>query len=264
MLTPEAFREWCRALQLPASTCDLLARLRFSQPVRRVQGRAGNVRGLYPSKKMGMMMQFESESVELSAMYWMDHDEKVIEFYEQPHTLKLTYLDKTGKRMQGHYYTPDFLVLRPDGVAFEEWKTEEELHRLCRKQPYRYQRSEDGTWHCPPAEELTRLLGVSFRVCSSAMLPPTYIDNLDFLADYFISPPPIPERIVSFACSQVQASPGMSMATLLGSGEGLRPHDMYALIAQDQLFVDLNQVSLPTTGAMRSLQNSEVIGWGNA
>lgn len=209
-------------------------------------------------------MQFESESVELSAMYWMDHDEKVIEFYEQPHTLKLTYLDKTGKRMQGHYYTPDFLVLRPDGVAFEEWKTEEELHRLCRKQPYRYQRSEDGTWHCPPAEELTRLLGVSFRVCSSAMLPPTYIDNLDFLADYFISPPPIPERIVSFACSQVQASPGMSMATLLGSGEGLRPHDMYALIAQDQLFVDLNQVSLPTTGAMRSLQNSEVIGWGNA
>lgn len=34
------------------------------------------------------------------------------------------------------------------------------------------------------------------------------------------------------------------MATLLGSGEGLRPHDIYALIAQDQLFVDLDRVSL--------------------
>lgn len=84
MLTPEAFREWCRPLQLPTSTCDLIARIRFSLPVRRVQGRAGNVRGLYPSKKMGMMKPFESQSVELSAMYLMDHDEKVLEFYEQP------------------------------------------------------------------------------------------------------------------------------------------------------------------------------------
>lgn len=146
--------------------------------------------------------------------------------------------------MQGHYYTPDFLVLRLDGVAFEEWKTEDELHRPCREQPYRYQRGEDGTWHCPPAEELTRQLSVSFRVCSSAMLTPTYIDNLDFLADYFISPPPIPERIVSFVRCRVQESPGMSMATLPGEGVGLRPHDMYALIALDQLFADLNQVSL--------------------
>lgn len=243
-LAPEQFQRYCREHNLAAETIDLLARIRFSQPVRRVQGRAGNVRGLYPSKKMGVMMQFESQSVELSAMYLMDHDEKVIEFYEQPHTFKLRYLDKTGKRMQGHYYTPDFLVLRPDGVAFEEWKTEEELYRLCQRQPYRYQRGEDGTWHCPPAEALAHSLGVSFRVCSSAILPPTYIDNLDFLADYFVSPPPIPERIISFIRKRIQESPGMSMATLLGEGEGLRANDIYALIAQGQLFVDLDWVSL--------------------
>src|SRR5262249_11179746 len=112
-LTGLQFQHYCREHYLSAETIDLLARIRFSQPARRVQGRAGNVRGLYPSKKMGVMMQFESQSVELSAMYWMYHDEKVIEFYEQPHTFKLTYLDKTGKRMQGHYYTPDFLVLEP-------------------------------------------------------------------------------------------------------------------------------------------------------
>ena len=102
MLNPSQFQQWCRERSLETATVDLLARIRFSPPVRRVQGRAGNVRGLYPSKKMGVMMQFESQSVELSAMYWMDHDEKVIEFYEQPHTLKLTYLDKTGKCHSRH------------------------------------------------------------------------------------------------------------------------------------------------------------------
>src|ERR1700704_4029909 len=102
MLNPSQFQQWCRERSLEAATVDLLARIRFSPPVRRVQGRAGNVRGLYPSKKMGVMMQFESQSVELSAMYWMDHDEKVIEFYEQPHTLKLTYLDKTDKCHSRH------------------------------------------------------------------------------------------------------------------------------------------------------------------
>src|SRR3989442_4137109 len=121
MFTSSEFHQWCQKLQLPAATSDLIARIRYSPPTRRVQGRAGNVTGLYPSKKMGVMMQFESQSVELSAMYLMDHDASVTEFYEQPHPFKLTYLDKTGKRMQGHYYTPDFLVLRPDGVAFEEW-----------------------------------------------------------------------------------------------------------------------------------------------
>jgi hypothetical protein len=39
-----------------------------------------------------------------------------------PHTFKLKYLDKAGKKLQDHFYTPDFLVLRKNGVFLEEWK----------------------------------------------------------------------------------------------------------------------------------------------
>src|SRR5947199_10467067 len=56
------------------------------------------------------------------------------------YTFKLKYLDKAGKKLQGHFYTPDFLVLRKNGVFLEEWKMEEDLHKLATKQPYRYQR----------------------------------------------------------------------------------------------------------------------------
>ena len=82
---------------------------------------------------------------------------------------------------------------------------EEDLHKLATKQPYRYQRSVEGQWLCPPGDELTQTLGFSFRVCSSALLPRTYVDNLDFLTDYFISQPVIPERLTTLVRERVQA-----------------------------------------------------------
>jgi len=174
----------------------------------------------------------------------MEHDPAVFAFYDQPHTFKLRYLNKAGKQMQGHYYTPDFLVLRTTGVVLEEWKTEEDLLKLVEKQPYRYQRTEEGGWRCLPGEEIAKTLDLSFRVCSSALLPRVQIDNLDFLADYFVAPPMIPERIVELLRTQVQAEPGGTIAALLGDLPGVRAHDIYALIAADQLYVDLNRASL--------------------
>ena len=72
MLTPGEFQQWCKALHLSAEAVDLIARIRFSPPARRVQGRAGNVCGTYPSRKMGVMIQFESHTVELGAIYLME------------------------------------------------------------------------------------------------------------------------------------------------------------------------------------------------
>jgi putative transposase len=68
--------------------------------------------------------------------------------------------------MQGHYYTPDFLVLRNDSVCFGEWKHEDDLKRLAARSPFRYQQQEDGSWRCPPAEEAVSSLGLTFRVRS--------------------------------------------------------------------------------------------------
>lgn len=237
------FQHYCHQQNLTAETCDLLARLRNSPPVRSVQGRAGNISGFFPSRKMGVGIQFES-SIELGAIYLMEQDESVLEYYDQPYTFKLKYLDKSGKRVQGHFYTPDFLVLRKSGVALEEWKMEDDLCKLAVRQPYRYQRSDDGSWHCPPGGELTQALGLSFRVCSSALLPRTYIDNLDFLTDYFISSPVIPETITTRVRERIQSEPGITIALLVSEIAGLRANDIYVLIAQDQVFVDLHRASL--------------------
>jgi putative transposase len=137
MMTSAAFQQWCRALALPPTTCDLLANIRTSLPVRCVMSRANNMSGTYPSDKMGVTVQFESHKVELWAILVMDRDPDVLEFYDQPHTIKLRYLRKSEKQMQSHYYTPDFLVLRRNAVVFEEWKIEDELQRLVSLSPFR-------------------------------------------------------------------------------------------------------------------------------
>jgi len=118
-----AFEQWCDRLQLPTATRDFLARLRSSPPARRVQGRLFNVCGTFSSRKMGVSIQFESHTVELWAIYTMEYDTQVLEFFDQPHQLELHYQGPSGRPTQA-LHTPDFLVLRTDGASFEEWKPE--------------------------------------------------------------------------------------------------------------------------------------------
>src|SRR6266487_4208398 len=76
-MTPSTFEQWCRTLALAPSTRDSLTTIRDGHPVRRVTSRAGNVSGMYPSRKMGVTIQFESQKVELWAILVMDHDPDV-------------------------------------------------------------------------------------------------------------------------------------------------------------------------------------------
>lgn len=85
--------------------------------------------GTYPSRKMGVTIQFESHTVELGAIYLMEHDEVVLEFYDQQPSFKLSYRTASGRKTT-HFYTPDFFVIRKDQAGWEEWKTEEQLHKL--------------------------------------------------------------------------------------------------------------------------------------
>lgn len=85
------FDQWCSQQQLTAQTKDLIAIIRSAPPSRLVQGRGKNVSGVYPSRKMGQTIQFESHTVELWAIYQMEHDPEVLEFYDQPPPFKIQY-----------------------------------------------------------------------------------------------------------------------------------------------------------------------------
>jgi putative transposase len=159
-MTPEAFHTWCQHLGLTSETEAFLASLRSSPPVRRVNSRAGNITGRFPSPKMGVSIQFESAHVEFWAIYAMERDPDVLEYYDQPCRIPLTYLAKSGKRTT-QWHTPDFFVIRHESAGFEEWKPAQALEPLASSQPARYQVTGTGHWHCPPGEMYAWLAAIT-------------------------------------------------------------------------------------------------------
>ena len=129
MLHLQQFQQWCDRLQVPPSTCALIAGIRAAPPARRVQSRGHNVSGRYPSRKMGATIQFESHKVELWAVYTMEHDSQVLEYFDQPPSFKLCYQSASGRTVAA-FHTPDFFVIHTDSAGWEEWKTEERLLEL--------------------------------------------------------------------------------------------------------------------------------------
>src|SRR6266581_6622403 len=142
-LTDEEFRVWCSRLKIEPQTEAYIQRIRESEPERKVQSRASNLSGRYPSVKMGFSIQFESQHVELWGIYTMERDEDVLEMYDQPTRIQLHYQARSGRKTSP-WHTPDFLVLRQNGAFFEEWKHISSLEKLVDTMPERYQRQPKG------------------------------------------------------------------------------------------------------------------------
>ena len=134
MFEQDQFLNWRRKLNLTERAENLIQQIRSSNPARLVQSGRGNVSGRYPSRKMGVTIQFESHKNELARIQELEHGSDVIEFYDQPPSIKLEYQSAAGKKL-GVLHTPDFFVIRETSAGREECKMEEELNRLVETQP---------------------------------------------------------------------------------------------------------------------------------
>src|SRR5215510_3677659 len=118
MLDQPQLKEWARKLNLSEQAEQVIDKIRSSAPARRVQSRRGNVSGCYPSRKMGVTIQFESHRNELAAIYELEHDSSVLEFYDQPPSIKLSWVTAAGRRIS-IFHTPDYFVIRVDAAGYE-------------------------------------------------------------------------------------------------------------------------------------------------
>src|SRR5205823_5647114 len=82
-------------------------------------------RSRYPSRKMGLTIQFESHRVELPLVYEMEHDPGVLEYYDQPPSIPLAYHAANGRRVSV-MHTPDYFVIRQDSAGWVECKSSED------------------------------------------------------------------------------------------------------------------------------------------
>jgi transposase InsO family protein len=244
MLSPEALESWCKEVGVLPHARALIDQIRRSDPARRVGGGRSNISGRYPSRKMGVAIQFESHRVELAGIYEMEHDVEVLEFYDQPIPIKLNYEAPGGKPL-GVLHTPDFFVIRKTGAGWEEWKTEEDLLRLAEHNPNRYCSTNNGQWRCPPGEACAKEFGFYYRVRSSREINWVYQRNIQFLEDYLRSDLPIRPESQERVRALVSARPAIGLSDLFQETEGLVTRDeLFAMIAVGPLAVDLSSAPL--------------------
>ena len=242
-MTSEAFHTWSQHLQLTPEREALISSIRSSRPIRHVSGRASNITGRYPSPKMGVSIQFESDRVEFWALYTLERDDDVLEYYEQSSRIPLSYQAKSGRRTT-QWHTPDFFVLRRESAGWEEWKQEQTLASLAEAQPARYQSAANGQWRCPPGERYAEQLGLTYRFRSSAEFRPLEIQNLKFLQDFWAHEVPPNEAQEALVLTHLQAHPGILLSELLAAYPDLSVDVIWTLLGTRRVFTDLSATLL--------------------
>jgi hypothetical protein len=191
---------------------------------------------------MGRTIQFESQRVELWAIYAMERDDDVLEYYDQPMAVPLRYRTPSG-RMTTQWHVPDFFVLRRNGASFEEWTSASALAARTRRMPGRYQ-EEQRIWRCPPGEAYATPLGLGYQIRSSASLRLLAVQNFSFLQDYWAHPAPVTAAEEELVLATVETMPGISVAEVLATHPGLVVDVVWALLATGWVFTDLSVTSL--------------------
>lgn len=252
MLSPQELLLWYSRLDASTETRELIDRIRTSEPWRRVgrdasvDSRSTNVWGRYPSKKMGRIIQFKSHRVELAGIYEMENDPDVLEFYDQPQPIRLSFPSPTGRRM-GIWHTASFFVLRNDSSGWEEWRTQESLESLSGYNSHRYCIDKSGSWACPPGEVYANQYNLYYRVRSSLEINQNYLRNVLYLEDYLRwDQIPITSCARDFAVGLVHDLPGISVKELIRlASSQATTDDVLGLIARGELYVNLHSDLLP-------------------
>lgn len=244
MLSDTEFSAWCCRLNLSHQTQELIERIRSSPPSRHVGGGSKNVSGRYPSRKMRATIQFESHKVELPFIYELEHDEDVLEFYDQPPPIKLDYQGKNGRKL-GVLHTPDFFVIRKNSAGWEECKTESELKKLSQKSPSRYILSEQGQWQCPPGENYACQFGLYYSLRLDSEINCYLQRNLVFLEDYLRAETLTTESsLLAQILKIISEQPGIKLSDLLSCSSKISADDIYTLITTEQIYINLKTTLL--------------------
>jgi putative transposase len=186
MLTKAQLAELFDRLGTPPAGRKFILNARIQAPVREVKSQGGNVITVLASQKMGRDIRTESRHIEFAVAVMKEHAKDVLEYYAQPCELKLNLIEESTGEIRKIQHFPDYLTVRSDGFTLEEWKSEAKLLRLAEKYPYRYVRANDGQWYSPQIEKQLADLGLRYRILSENCIPRRRVENLLYLADYFL------------------------------------------------------------------------------
>ncbi len=234
------FQAYVRRLGFSRETQELLTHMRSSPPSRTPGARRGNMPVWYPSKKMQCIIKAESAKVEFAFLLATEHDDTILEIWDQPPAIPLEYRDKRN-RIQRPLHTPDYFIFGYQECGWIECKPTQELVRQAETRPNRYMLDEHGIWRCPPGEAFAAPYGLTYRVWSSDEANWAAQDNALFLEDYYqdLERLFVPEVVLDTLYQIVDEHPGIMLSDLRTAADTISADLINIAIAQHALYVDL-------------------------
>ena len=234
MMTDLEFDIWCAKNHVEKPAIMAIQRIRQGNPSRNVRSGAGHVSGKFASRKMGLTLQYESGTLEYPTLFEFESDASILEYYDQPTQLQVSYVRSNGKRDSFTHY-PDFFVIRKDGCGYVECKYHQKLQQLQEKHPERYFFN-NIEWHSLPCEEKSRELGFTYEIRTERNLNMTLYHNLRYLANY--ERHLLSDELRGTIMQIVRDDPGITLFDLVQTCD---PDSVNKMILTRDLYVDLHR-----------------------
>lgn len=244
MLNDDEYKEWATQNNLTEfATKYIDVNIRKAEPARLVKGHT-NFTGKYPSRKMGVTIQWESRDVEGPAIHIMENDSGVLEYYDQPNILKFNFIKPDGRK-SGYNATPDFFVIRKNEAGWEEWKNEKSLLEISKSKPWLYIKDPDGNWRSPPGENAAAEYGLTYKVCcADKEISPILHSNFIFLDSYLRNNErlEIKENVLEDIKSIISKGKVIKLNELIFelNEKLIKADNVYISIIKGEIYVDLN------------------------
>jgi len=185
-------------------------------------------------------MKAESAKVEFAFLLAAEHNDDILEVWDQPPPIPLEYRDKRD-RMQCPMHTADYFVFGLQECGWIECKPARELLKQAETRPNRYGQDSHGIWRCPPGEAFAEKYGLTYRVWSSGEINWAAQDNALYLEDYYqdLESLTIPEASLEVLYQLVDDYPGITLAELRTAAHDIPADCINIAIARNALYVDL-------------------------
>ena len=237
-----ALQTYYRRLGFGKAVRDKLDEIRSSPPSRTPESRRGNMPVYYPSKKMRCVIKAESHKSEFAFLIEAEHDEDVIEYYDQPPSIPLEYCDKRN-HIHRPLHTADYFVFRFNSAGWIECKPTEELNRIANTYSNRYEKDKQGDWRCPPGEKYAAEFGLTYSVYASEQINWAAQDNWLYIEDYYqdLERLEVSEANLGRLFQLVDEHKGITLADLRLEASEITSDEINIAIARHSLYVDLNR-----------------------
>jgi putative transposase len=235
-----ALLAYFRRFGFSRETQELLTHIRSSPPSRTPGARRGNMPVWYPSKKMQCIIKAESHKVEFAFLLQAEHDDAILEIWDQPPPIQLEYRDRRH-HLQRPWHTADYFVFGVQECGWIECKPAQELVYQAELRPQRYICEDQHHWRCPPGEVVAARYGLTYRVWTSDQVNWAAQDNWLYLDEYYadLDQLVIPEAALATLVHLVEETPGITLANLQMAAGDISADLINIAIARQDLYVDL-------------------------